>query len=134
MLIIFIAHTPANLWNSFIPARFGWSDATEMFVFCSGFAAAIAFGGTFIKSSFWYGTARIGYRIWQIYAAHIGMFAFIATIVVAGNVLWVDAPRNYVDQLNLGWFFNNPKEGLLGLFTRPMCRTTSISCQCIWAP
>ena len=56
MLIIFIAHTPANLWNSFIPARFGWSDATEMFVFCSGFAAAIAFGGTFIKSSFWYGT------------------------------------------------------------------------------
>src|SRR3546814_8321500 len=36
MLIIFVAHVPDNPWAGFIPARFGWSDATEMFVFCSG--------------------------------------------------------------------------------------------------
>src|SRR3546814_2318146 len=58
MLIIFVAHVPDNPWAGFIPARFGWSDATEMFVFCSGFAAAIAFGGSFATAGFGYGTVR----------------------------------------------------------------------------
>ncbi len=116
MLIIFIAHVPGNLWGRFIPARFGWSDATEMFVFCSGFAAALAFGSTFYKSSFTYGTLRIGYRVWQIYAAHIAMFIFIATLVFTATELFGDT-RDYAKQLNLTWFFENPGTGLLGLFT-----------------
>lgn len=116
MLIIFIAHVPGNLWTNYIPARFGWSDATEMFVFCSGFAAALAFGSTFTKAGFAYGTARIGFRVWQIYAAHIAMFVFIAALVVAATAAFPDG-RNYVDQLNLGWFLENPAQGLIGLFT-----------------
>jgi len=48
MLIIFIAHVPANSWNAFIPARFGFSSGAELFVFCSGFASALAFGGSFL--------------------------------------------------------------------------------------
>lgn len=115
MLIIFIAHVPGNLWTSYIPARFGWSDATEMFVFCSGFAAAIAFGGTFVKAGFGYGTARIVFRTWQIYLAHVGMFFFIAAIVAAGTAL-LDT-RDYVAQLNLTWFFENTLDGMFGLFT-----------------
>lgn len=114
MLIIFIAHVPSNAWNEYIPARFGWSDATEMFVFCSGFAAAIAFGGTFVKAGFGYGTARIGYRVWQIYAAHIAMFFFIIAIVVAGTR---GLGNDYIQELNLHWFFDHPIDGLLGLFT-----------------
>ena len=47
MAIILVAHVPGNPVTEFIPARFGPSDAAEMFVFCSGFASAIAFGGTF---------------------------------------------------------------------------------------
>ncbi|MDF1793727.1 MAG: OpgC domain-containing protein [Thalassobaculaceae bacterium] len=116
MLIIFIAHVPGNLWANYIPARYGWSDATEMFVFCSGFAAALAFGSTFYKAGFAYGTMRIGYRVWQIYAAHIAMFIFIATLVFAATSM-LDGTRNYVDQLNLGWFFENPGTALTGLFT-----------------
>lgn len=114
MLIIFIAHVPDNPWNEYIPARFGWSDAAEMFVFCSGFAAAIAFGGTFVKANFAYGTVRIGYRVWQIYVAHMAMFFFIATIVVAGTKL---LGHDYVHVLNLTWFFEHPAEGMVGLFT-----------------
>ncbi len=114
MLIIFIAHVPDNPWNEYIPARFGWSDATEMFVFCSGFAAAIAFGGTFVKAGLGYGTARIGYRVWQIYVAHLAMFFFVAALVTAGTAL---LRGDYIEQLNLGWFLENPAQGLLGLFT-----------------
>ena len=47
MFIIFIAHLPWNSWALYIPARFGFSDATEIFVFCSGMASAIAFGRIF---------------------------------------------------------------------------------------
>lgn len=114
MLIIFVAHVPDNPWTNYIPARFGWSDATEMFVFCSGFAAAIAFGGTFTSAGLGYGSVRIGYRIWQIYVAHVAMFVFIAALAVAGTRL---AGTDPVTVLNLGWFFAHPAEGLLGLFT-----------------
>lgn len=115
MLIIFMAHVPANLWARYIPARFGWSDATEMFVFCSGFAAALAFGSTFIRAGFLYGTARIAYRVWQIYAAHIGMFFFIAATVALGTRV-LDT-HSYVDGLGITWFFENTWDGMIGLFT-----------------
>jgi len=34
MFIILIAHVPGNFLALWIPARFGFSDATEIFVFC----------------------------------------------------------------------------------------------------
>lgn len=115
MLIIFIAHVHGNPWKLYIPARFGWSDATEMFVFCSGYAAAIAFGGTFIRAGFWMGTARILYRCWQIYAAHIGMFFFITAIAVIGTR--VLEGTNYISRLNLNRFFSLTADAMVGMFT-----------------
>ena len=83
MFIILLAHTPGNAWTSWIPARWWFSDATEMFVFCSGMASAIAFGGTFDRAGLGLGTARVGFRIWQVYWAHIWMFFAIATLLAA---------------------------------------------------
>ena len=74
MFIIFIAHVPRNPWNDWIPARFGFSDATEIFVFCSGMASAIAFASVFDRAGFFHGTARVLYRCWQVYWCHIGLF------------------------------------------------------------
>ncbi|MBT5265159.1 MAG: OpgC domain-containing protein [Rhodospirillaceae bacterium] len=115
MLIIFLAHVPWNPWANYIPARFGFSDGAEMFVFCSGFAAAIAFGGTYQRAGFGLGTLRIGYRIWQIYIAHIAMFFFIAMLTVAGTKFFGDA--DYVTKLNLSIFFDNAADLMIGLFT-----------------
>ncbi|WP_419901917.1 OpgC family protein [Kiloniella sp.] len=115
MLIIFIAHVPGNYWAKFIPARFGPSDAAEMFVFCSGFAAAIAFGGTFRRSGFFMGTARIVIRCIQIYMAHLGLFFVLATVCAVATAYFVDF--NYIGKLNLTYFFNNTGEALVGLFT-----------------
>ena len=116
MFIIVIAHTPWNPWTLWIPARFGFSDATEIFVFCSGMASAIAFGGTFARLGPWVGAARTGYRVWQIYWAHIGAFLVVAALMVA-----LDASgrfeRNYVDALNLGSFLREPGPGLVALLT-----------------
>ena len=115
MLIIFVAHVPANYWGRFIPARFGPSDATEMFVFCSGFAAAIAFGGTFIKAGFWMGTARVIHRIFTLYIAHIMMFLSIAIAVYVAT--GISTEKDYVTGLALNPFFADPGPQLLGLFT-----------------
>lgn len=67
MFIIFIAHLPGNQWTLWIPARFGFSDATEIFVFCSGMASAIAFGRVFELHGLAMGSARVLYRVWQVY-------------------------------------------------------------------
>ncbi len=115
MLIIFIAHMPGNTWNLYIPARFGWSDATEMFVFCSGFAAAIAFGGTFSRLGFWTGTARVAYRIWQLWYCHLGLFIVIAMIVAMSTEVF--DTRNYVTQLNLQYFFDETGRALFHYMT-----------------
>ena len=83
MFIILTAHIPGNRWTGWIPARFGFSDATEIFVFCSGMASAIAFGGSFARRGWVMGTARVGYRVWQVFWAHIGLFFFIAMMMAA---------------------------------------------------
>ncbi|MDH3673525.1 MAG: OpgC domain-containing protein [Gammaproteobacteria bacterium] len=115
MLIIFIAHVPTNKWIWYIPARFGFSDATEMFVFLSGMASSIAFGGAFRRGGFAVGSARIGYRCWQIYACHLGLFFALAAMCAGFNFLF-ESP-DYIARLNLGRFFNNTQEAIVHLVT-----------------
>ena len=116
MFIILIAHIPWNSWKNWIPARFGYSDATEIFVFCSGAASAIAFLKIFNARGWWIGTMRIAYRIWQLYWCHIALFfATVATLIFLDNAL-EDANRNYLTTLNLRRFVNNPVEFLPSLF------------------
>ncbi|MEM1374724.1 MAG: OpgC domain-containing protein [Pseudomonadota bacterium] len=100
MFIILFAHTPGNWVTLWIPARFGFSDATEIFVFCSGMASAIAFGGTYDRGGWRLGTARVGFRIWQVYWAHIGLFMATTALVIFLTDLDITG-RNYWGQLNL---------------------------------
>jgi len=82
LFIIFIAHTYGNPWASWIPARFGFSDATEIFVFCSGMASAIAFGSVFDRHGLIVGLGRVTYRIWQVYWAHVSLFMVAICLTV----------------------------------------------------
>jgi hypothetical protein len=108
MFIIFIAHSDGTwLWN-WIPARFGLSDAAHLFVFCSGYAAAIAFGGTFLRDGFLVGSARILFRCAQLYAAHLGLFLALLALAAAGT-----APRS--TGLGVDLFLDAPQERLLPL-------------------
>ncbi|SEW42272.1 hypothetical protein SAMN04488515_2946 [Cognatiyoonia koreensis] len=116
MFIIYISHTPNNWWGDWIPGRFGFSDATEIFVFCSGMASAIAFGRSFDNRGWWLGTARVGYRVWQIYWAHLALFFFCAMLLVSADTFG-NFENNYVNGLNLGRFFTDTGPLLIGLFT-----------------
>jgi hypothetical protein len=117
LVIIFISHVWNNPWAEFIPARFGFSDATEIFVFCSGMASALAFGSVFVKRGLLLGTARIALRCWQVYWAHIGTFlaALAMTIVLDA---WLRTGGAYVDGLELAPLFDgHAKAAILGLLT-----------------
>lgn len=118
MFIIFIAHIPMNVWTLWIPARFGFSDATEIFVFCSGMASAIAFGRVFDDRGWWMGTARVSHRVWQVYWSHIALFLIIAAMVVGLDATgWYGEENHFRDRLNLVWFFDNTATNLVGLLT-----------------
>lgn len=116
MFIIFIAHVPRNPWNDWIPARFGFSDATEIFVFCSGMASAIAFASVFDRAGFLHGTARVLYRCWQVYWCHIGLFLTCAAMMVAADAYFASGSQ-FVNSLSIGSFFSDTQQALLGLFT-----------------
>ncbi|GFE63920.1 OpgC family protein [Litoreibacter roseus] len=116
MFIILFAHTPGNFFTSWIPARWGFSDATEIFVFCSGMASAIAFGRTFDRAGWLLGTGRVAYRVWQVYWAHIGMFFTIAMMMAFWDSTGL-FDKNYIGSLNLTRFFSDTGQQLVGLFT-----------------
>ncbi|MFQ6551799.1 OpgC family protein [Aestuariibius insulae] len=121
MFIILFAHTPGNWVTLWIPARFGFSDATEIFVFCSGMASAIAFGGTFDRAGWRLGTARVGFRIWQVYWAHIGLFVAVVGLTIFLTDLAI-TNKNYWGQLNLWPLFVDSEnwsntENMLALLT-----------------
>ena len=118
MFIILLAHTPGNSWTLWIPARFGFSDATEIFVFCSGMASGIAFGAVFVKKSWFLGAARICFRVWQVYWAHIGVVLATALLmVVIDQVGFGKEGKTYADWFPVNGIFNNTDGTLIGLFT-----------------
>ena len=113
MLIIFVAHLPANSWNAWIPARFGFSSGAELFVFCSGLASALAFGSVFTRRGLWLGTARIAYRIWQVYWAQIGLvIALIALAAMLDRSFGLSVLTQQFAPLLV-----DPERALLGLAT-----------------
>ena len=105
LFIIFVAHVYGNAWAAWIPARFGFSDATEIFVFCSGMASAIAFGGTFERHRFGIGFGRILFRIWQVYWAHIGVFLVTLVMMVATDA-WHGTNSDYISGLMMEPLFD----------------------------
>ncbi|MFC5422332.1 OpgC family protein [Bosea eneae] len=113
MLIIFVAHLPENSWNAWIPARFGFSSGAELFVFCSGIASALAFGGVFVRRGLALGTARIAYRIWQVYWAQISLV--LALIALAAGLDHVFGLGKVAEQFPP--LLTDPAGALLGIAT-----------------
>ena len=116
MFIILIAHITNNPWTLYIPARFGFSDATEMFIFCSGMASAIAFGAVFARAGFFMGLYRVVFRIWEIYWVHIATFMLtLAAMFIINRTGWF--ARDEVNALNLAPFLKASGNQVIGLVT-----------------
>src|SRR5579872_6670743 len=79
--LIFIDHLPQNLLTWLTIRNYGFSDATEIFIFISGYTASFVYGRAMRDVGFVVATARILRRVWQIYVAHVFLFTiFLAEI------------------------------------------------------
>src|ERR1700741_2644355 len=79
--LIFIDHLPPNILTWFTIRNYGFSDATEIFIFISGYTAAFVYGRAMLDRGFSVATAGILKRVWQIYVAHVFLFTiFLAEI------------------------------------------------------
>lgn len=114
MFIIFVAHVPGDPWNNWIPARFGFSSGGELFVFCSGAASAIAFGRVFLKRGWMIGTARIAFRMWQVYWAHICLFLMAAALAAGSDYLFAGS-HNFETQF--APFLSDPARAIFAVVT-----------------
>jgi len=73
--LIFLDHIPSNIVNWVTIRNYGFSDATEIFVFISGYTAAFVYGRAMQERGPVVAGARILKRAWQVYVAHIFLFA-----------------------------------------------------------
>jgi hypothetical protein len=73
--LIFLDHIPSNIVNWITIRNYGFSDATEIFVFISGYTAAFVYGRAMRERGVVVASARILKRAWQVYVAHVFLFA-----------------------------------------------------------
>jgi hypothetical protein len=73
--LIFLDHIPGNVVSWITIRNYGFSDATEIFIFISGYTAAFVYGKAMRDHGFLVSSARILRRAWQIYVAHVFLFA-----------------------------------------------------------
>ena len=72
--LIFLDHIPSNVVSWITIRNYGFSDATEIFVFISGYTAAFVYGREMKNRGAVVASARVLKRAWQIYVAHIFLF------------------------------------------------------------
>jgi len=104
--LIFLDHIPENIVNWFTIRNYGFSDATEIFIFISGYTAAFVYGRTMRDRGFVLSSARILRRAWQIYVAHIFLFTiFMAEIAYVAATF--DNPL-YAEEMKILDFLKQP--------------------------
>jgi len=103
---IFINHIP-NLALVWITTRnYGFSDAAELFVFIAGYAAAIVYAKSMAIQGFAAGTSRLFERAWQLYDAHVVLFAINVAVIT-----WTAQTYNQsqlMDEFNVARFIDHP--------------------------
>lgn len=81
LIFIFIDHIPENILTYFTLQAVSFFDAAEVFIFISGFTAALVYGRRLASKGALYAAAQVLRRAWQLYVAHIFLFVlFIAEV------------------------------------------------------
>jgi hypothetical protein len=104
--LIFLDHIPSNLVAWVTIRNYGFSDATEIFVFVSGYTAAFVYGKEMHERGFVVAGAHILRRAWQIYVAHVFLFAiYLAEISYVATSF--ENPL-YAEEMNILDFLKQP--------------------------
>jgi hypothetical protein len=120
LFFIFIDHIPNNILSYGTVQVIAFSDAAEVFIFISGYTAALVYGQLLLRRGTLLATVQIYYRVWQLYVAHIFIFV-IYTAEVSYAMLRLKT-QTYSEELRLNDFLQNPDLAIikmLGLKYQP---------------
>jgi hypothetical protein len=106
LIFIFIDHIPENILTYFTLQAVAFFDAAEVFIFISGFTAALVYGRRLVSKGALYATAQVLRRAWQLYVAHIFLFMlFIAEVSYTATTF--NNPM-YNEEMRVAAFLNEP--------------------------
>ena len=106
LIFIFLNHIPHNAASWISNRNYGFSDATEIFVFISGYSALLAYSGAFRRKGLIVASARIWRRAWQVYTAHVFLF-----VVFIAHITYLSASFQnpmFAEEMGVGRFFDEP--------------------------
>lgn len=106
LIFIFIDHIPGNTLSYFTLGSVGFSDAAEVFIYISGYTAALVYGRTILRQGPVFATAQIYRRVWQLYVAHV--FLFVIFTAEVSYTVWTFKNPMYSDELRVGDFLAEP--------------------------
>ncbi len=111
LVFIFIDHIPDNLLSNFTLRSFAFCDAAEVFIFISGYTAAMVYGRALLREGRLMASLRIWRRVWQLYIAHLVLF-MLYTAQVVYTVHHFSNPL-FADELRVGDYLDQPYEAFL---------------------
>jgi len=111
LFAIFIDHIPNNPVGSFTLRGWALVDAAEVFIFISGYTAAMVYGRRMLRDGGLFASALILRRAWQLYLAHLCLFLLYAA-QVAYTVRQFDNPL-FSDELGIGDFLSEPDRTII---------------------
>ncbi|GKQ52828.1 OpgC domain-containing protein [Bradyrhizobium sp. Ce-3] len=112
---LFLDHIPHNVVNALTMRNFGFSGATDLFVFVGGYAVTLIFARMALERGFVVAATRIFKRVWQLYAAYIVLFVIYVELI--SYVAARTAAPEIISEFNITGFIDHPIRTLIyGLF------------------
>jgi hypothetical protein len=111
LLFIFIDHIPNNVLSYLTLRSIGFSDAAEVFVFISGYAAATVYGKAMRRKGSIVATAQIYRRVWQLYVAHI--FTFVVFAAGICYAMLKVQNQTFSEDLGIDNFLDEPQVAII---------------------
>ena len=108
---IFLDHIPDNVVNWITVRNYGFSGAADMFIFISGYAAAIVYAKMTLERGFVVGASRIFKRVWQLYAAYVVLF--VIYLVTITDVAARFSATDLIYEFNIAGLVDHPMRTLI---------------------
>ena len=103
---IFLDHIPHEVLNWTTSRNYGFSDAADLFVFISGYTAALAFGRIMVERGYLAAASRLSKRAFELYAAHIIVVAVYIAVIAYASREFLDPDD--LNQFNVAIFLHMP--------------------------
>src|SRR4029450_11537143 len=111
LFFIFIDHIPNNVLSYVTLHSIAFSDAAEVFIFISGYAAATVYGRALQRQGGIAATGQIYRRIWQLYVAHIFIFVILAAEVCYATLNLQN--QTYSEDFGIDNFIDEPQVAII---------------------